>query len=392
MTTASFIHASQNIDLNAVQRTSEGFLVLNAAPARAGDYEYSAHEVWELFPLADPHQTVIGRIETQDLKNALDTFKGAVITNDHPWPFVHFDNIQSLQVGHMGDAVSIKDDLVTQKAYITNGGMIAEIEAGKQELSIGFVADLSKVENKAQNEPDFYIRNIKINHVAVVQEGRAGETARLTHSTKTNGGALLFEQRAIRNSKPLTNQKQEKNMPSMLIHGVSYEVDQQVADAIAAERADHAEKLKNAKTQTDEALAEASKFEDERDTLQASNDELTNKSDAAAIANAVKDELAFAEKVQKVDAKYKHEVGADRTAIMREKLSHANNGIDYTDKSAAYVEAAFDLLVNAKQGGAGALDTSVTNGGSGDNTDPQEKLRLAHKQRAEREEKARAGV
>ncbi len=391
MPQASFIHATQTIDLNSVERTGEGFLVLNAVPARAGDYEYSAFEVWDLFPLANPNDTVIGRIDHKDLKTSLNSFKGAIITNDHPWPFVSLENIKDLQVGHMGDSVKISDELVNQKAYITNGNAIVEVEAGKQELSIGFVADLEKVDNKQDGEPDFYIRNIKVNHVAIVQKGRAGEQARLSHSSK-NGGALLFEQRAIRNSKPLTNKKQEKNMPSMLIHGVSFEVDQQVADAIAAERSDYAEKLNNANTQADEALDQASTFEAERDKLQAENDSLVAKSDATAIANAVKAELAFSEKVQRVDSSYKHEVGADQVAVMREQLSNSNADFDYSDKSDAYIEAAFDLLVNSKEGGPGPLDKQVTHASGNDESDAQEKLRLANKKRAERDAKKQAGV
>lgn len=382
--TVSFIHRAEPIDLNKVNRTSEGFLKLNAVPARTGDYEYLAWEVSELFPLANFNDVLIGHITEAEMKKALDSFKGAIVTNDHPWPFVGIENIRDVQVGHMGDSVKLENGLVKQAAYITNSSTIVEIETGKQELSIGYIANLTKNDNPSQGDPHFFIEDIQINHVAVVAEGRGGEDVRLNHSKTGSSDAspLFFGSWRVCNQKPLANK--EKPMPKVMIHGVSFEVEQQVADALAAEQGKQNAELDDLKTQVANEKSARETVEAERDALQAKNDELKTHSTPEALQQAIDDELGFAEKVKQVNSNYDHKIGCDRVQVMRDELQNAHPDEDLGDKSDAYIEARFDILLNSKssQPGAGPVEKAVQHSSS-TTGDANDKLKQAHARRHE---------
>ncbi len=159
------------------QSTSER-LVLDAMPCRTGNYENMGFEYWDILPSEiSPLDVVISKISEIEFNKMLDTLKGALITLGHT--FVGRDDRDDI-VGHLGDELEVvnKDgDLYAkQKAYLTDSRGISAFTVGEKELSIGFTCYADWV---GDSSGYIDLTDIEINHVAIVERGRAGNQAKL---------------------------------------------------------------------------------------------------------------------------------------------------------------------------------------------------------------------
>jgi len=199
--------AAPAIDFAAVGKTPDGAIILNAKAARSGDYEYFGFEVTppegRSIGLEDQ---LIGRIEPADLESVLPSFKGLPVTDTHI--FVPVGERQEFAIGTLLNGATMDGEWAASEALIHDPKAILKITNGTaQELSIGFMAELDWTDGAA-GEPDFYIRNIELNHVALVGEGRAGPEGRLSNHKA---------------------QLETINMPKIMIDGVEHEVPEAVA-------------------------------------------------------------------------------------------------------------------------------------------------------------------
>ena len=94
------------------------------------------------------------------------------MTNDHPPEGVTLENIRYLQKGHahhIRRGTGEEADLLLADLIITDPGLIeAILHEGKREISCGYMYELCEEEGK------YVQRNIRGNHIAVVDSGRAG--------------------------------------------------------------------------------------------------------------------------------------------------------------------------------------------------------------------------
>lgn len=158
---------------NRIAKTPEGFLICQDVPiSRTGYQEYLASELLDnpvlknkIIPVYRPASEVF------DVRS-LASFEGKPVTNEHPDEDVTPENYQQYSCGHVQnvhagdgeDANKVLADL-----YITDPILIKLIEKGKREISCGYYAE----ERKDSSGKIFQTR-IRGNHVAVVQNGRAG--------------------------------------------------------------------------------------------------------------------------------------------------------------------------------------------------------------------------
>ena len=151
----------------------DGRLIVDAKLTRTGVFKY-----------ANPDGTI--RLEYRPPSEVFDaeslkTFLLASVTNDHPKNMVTPDNAKAVTVGMIGSNVRKLDDHVAAELVIYDAQAIADVEAGKLELSCGYEAD---VEDSPGTSPsgeryDCIQSKIRINHVAIVDVGRAGPDARI---------------------------------------------------------------------------------------------------------------------------------------------------------------------------------------------------------------------
>jgi hypothetical protein len=119
---------------------------------------------------------------------SLSTYNGAVVTDDHPDEGIVSSDTNHLSLGNTSDAYGFTKDreyYVVAKITVTDSALIEKIQEGKRELSAGYTRDL--VEESGEHNGtayQFVQRNIKVNHVAVVEAGRCGNTCKINLDTK----------------------------------------------------------------------------------------------------------------------------------------------------------------------------------------------------------------
>ena len=153
-------------------RSAEGYLICRNVPvARVGVQEYLTGELGLPF---SPHRVPVHRLPEEVFSPAcIASFEGKPVTEDHPADpeGVTAENIHRLQKGH---AQNIRrgegpdSNLLLADLVITDPGVIRRILAGKREISCGYTYTLT------QENGRWIQREIRGNHIAVVDHGRAG--------------------------------------------------------------------------------------------------------------------------------------------------------------------------------------------------------------------------
>gem|GEM_PF-399325 len=157
---------------NISRREPEGYLLcLNVPVARTGTQEYLPEELG--LPPNHPQMPVpVFRPEEEVFSpETIASFEGMPVTNDHPPDGVTVENIRALQRGHAHNVrrgSGEESDLLLADLIITDPRLIEEILAGKREISCGYTYVLS------EENGQYIQRQIRGNHVAVVDNGRAG--------------------------------------------------------------------------------------------------------------------------------------------------------------------------------------------------------------------------
>lgn len=161
------------------RRTQDGYLVADVLTARTGIQQYLASELG----LTDRSGLVrVYRPEDQVFDTAsLASYAHKPVTDDHPTEVVTADNWKSLAHGTIGDEVARDGEFVRVPLIVMDAALINKIEAGKVELSAGYTCDVEWTSGKTPDGQtyDAVQTNIRVNHVAVVDRGRAGPKARI---------------------------------------------------------------------------------------------------------------------------------------------------------------------------------------------------------------------
>lgn len=113
-------------------------------------------------------------------EESLESLKGVPLTDNHPSVAVDSENIKDYQVGHLGTDVRISGYYVSADIIITDAATIEKVKDGKIALSCGYFSDIVHTSGyKWGQDYDSMQTNIRYNHVAIVDAGRAGEDARM---------------------------------------------------------------------------------------------------------------------------------------------------------------------------------------------------------------------
>lgn len=120
----------------------------------------------------------------------IDSAKGAPVTEDHVPPsdsrgLVTPENYKKYVKGALGDTITVQDGHLCASETMFDADLLRKVENGeKVEVSIGFELDIDPTPGELNGERyDCAQRNIRINHVAHVDKGRAGETVRVQLDT-----------------------------------------------------------------------------------------------------------------------------------------------------------------------------------------------------------------
>lgn len=213
-----------------------GFMRAIGICARSGIQEYLGYELGlsgdqanEVFNVYRPKDEVVA---------SLSSYNGAIVTDDHPFSgLVVTDESRELTMGNTSQAYGFERDgiyYVIAKVTITDPDLIQKVKEGKRELSAGYSRDLVEESGEFNGTPyQFVQRNIKANHVAIVQEGRCGNACKINLDKK-----------------------------EVKMDGIKIQMDGKTVSMDAAEAVKYMGELK---TQRDEAMAETEKVKTEMD-------------------------------------------------------------------------------------------------------------------------------
>jgi len=267
--------------------------------------------------------------------DSMKTLQMIPVTNNHPKGSVNSENAKKVQVGFTGEEVRKDEYHLSIPITITESVAVADAQSGKRALSCGYLAD---IEEKAGNwmgvEYDAIQRNIRYNHVALVEKPRAGDNAYI----KMDSFEQEFGVQEIDSEKQ--NQQGEKVMlKKFKIDGVEYEAEAPVIVAythakeelekVKADSAKEVETLKKDKTSIE---AERDQLKDENTQLKKDAEE-AKKKDPGEIEKAVQSRLVVldAAKRAKVEVKLdaselqiKKEIVAKLFPSSKEKLEKAD--------------------------------------------------------------------
>ena len=128
-------------------------------------------------------------------EKSLQSYKGKPIIITHDAGEVNKDNVHREQIGTIMSEGYRDGDSVRCEIIIHDTNALKR--CGLKELSLGYSLDTEDVPGVWQGEPyDCIQKNIEINHLALVGEARAGETARLNMDSKDEdyikGGRVIM--------------------------------------------------------------------------------------------------------------------------------------------------------------------------------------------------------
>lgn len=147
--------------------TPEGYLTVRVPITRPGVFPYQR---------ADGTVQMEAKLPDDIFSDlTIRSARSKPITDEHPNEPVTLDNYQNYAKGMSHTDVQVEDLKLYVSLTITDKALINKIYDGKREISIGFMSDVIAESGSYNGQNYEYVqRNIEINHIAVVDKGRAG--------------------------------------------------------------------------------------------------------------------------------------------------------------------------------------------------------------------------
>jgi uncharacterized protein len=157
--------------LRKPKRLSTGFLRADAFLTKTGVFVYRNPDGTERRELRLPEEVFRA--------DSLQSFETAPLTDDHPSEMLTSDNAAAHVKGAVSE-VRADGSLVRGTVTVYDSALITKMSAGKVEVSCGYECDLDHSPGTWRGQRyDAIQRNIRGNHVAIVDAGRAGSDVRV---------------------------------------------------------------------------------------------------------------------------------------------------------------------------------------------------------------------
>lgn len=284
------------VTIAGTRRREDGALLADARIARTGIQAYLGSEVGK------PEMDVVRVYRPGSEVFSEDTLRSAAhrpVTNDHPPELVTSDNWKKYSVGNTADEVTGEKVFIRVPLMVSDGGAVADIEAGKRELSAGYTCDLDFTAGTTPTGEayDAIQKNIRLNHVAIVHRGRAGSQVRIGDGAVSWGAAPI----TVADER---NPQMPDNLRNVMVDGLSVSTTDQGAQAI--------EKLTKDRDAMQARISDADKShnaaiaakDEEIGTLKADLKKALDAAPKAAdLDKLVADRAALVETVKMIDAK-----------------------------------------------------------------------------------------
>ena len=318
--------------------TKDGYLVVEADCARSGIQVYSGRDLnvdQETVRIYRPHEAVFD-------EKSLQSYAWKPVTDNHPKEFIDPNNWRDFAVGFTGDKVVRDGDHIRVQLMINDQNVIDKIRGGKREISMGYHQELRYGQGKtADGETyDAVAFDFSINHLAIVDKGRAGHECRIIDlfSHQLQGSKLMPETRTV------------------TIDGLPVQTDDTGAKIVEKLIRDHIELQKTSKESLAAKDKELAKKDADLDKLKKEKEDMEKKVlTPDAIDTMVKDRASLMADAMRIapNADLK---GLTVDEIKRKVVISARGEDCVKDKTQDYINARYDIL----------LDDAPTSGVLGD--------------------------
>lgn len=199
--TKKTIQARDFMSLTSRQMTAEGYMVAPGNLARTGVQDYRAYELGLDADGMDPMKVIRLHRPPEEVFDAasMASFESKPITIEHPPVAVTADNWTDLAKGEVRD-VARSGDLMTGTLLIKAKDAIEALQSGKAQLSNGYTFELDMTPGTTADGHayDGVQRNIRGNHVALVDAARCGSACRIADSQpKLEGNTMPDAKRKV---------------------------------------------------------------------------------------------------------------------------------------------------------------------------------------------------
>lgn len=311
--------------------TADGYMVADVQIARTGIQNYRGAE------MGRPDLSTVRVYRPADEvfhADALASIAHRPVTLDHPSEAVTAANWKKHSVGQIGGEVARDGDYIRVPMVLMDQSAIAQVQAGKRQLSVGYTAQIDWTSGTTPDGQtyDAVQRGIRGNHLAIVDQARAGPQCRIGDQWSAQ-------------------QDGDRKMPDLkkvTLDGLTIEVTDQGAEAIV--------KLQKAITDADAAKATAEKdLADARTKhtadLATKDGEITGLRkqipDAAALDALVAERVGLVDGARKVLGATYDATGKTGADIKRAVAAKAFGDEAVKDKADAFVDGLFTAALKS---------------------------------------------
>ncbi len=321
-------------------KTDEGFLKGRAIVTNIGVFSYMQADGTIKRELRPPGEVFA--------PESLDTIKMKPMSNDHPDVMIDPENIKMLQVGNLGDSVICDSYHISVGLIVNQKDAIEDVLAGKRALSMGYTADIEETPGTYLGvQYDAIQRNIKYNHCAIVDKGRAGDAVKM----RVDSNGWSFPHGKLAFSTEIQNEKSSnrgESMKKIKIDGVDYDAEAPVIAAYTQmkEKADGLEENVNSmKKDHLKVEAERDSFKEKSDTLETENKKLKENSVSKEDLDGLFEEkMKILDLAEKVEVEIKEDMtDLDvKKEIIKKVFPASSDKVDSADEN--YIDARFDIV------------------------------------------------
>lgn len=319
-----------------------GYLSIKSVPiARVGVFPYRR---------ADGSYNMEAKLP-DELLNPLtvDSANNKPITDEHPGESVNLNNTKKYLKGFTASNAHVEDGKIKVDVTLSDPQLIKEVEDGKEELSIGFNTETVPENGEFRGTKyDSVQKNIRINHLAVVNRGRAGHEVRLTGDSA---------EQVVDKLDDLSKQENTMEYTTVRLDGKDITVAKE--DAAVVTGANDAGKDKNAQIEALKAKIkelegkssksndQAKKSKEKADSLEEENKALQEKLEefkGDAFDKKVEDAIQLRTKATKFLGDSYDFAGKSAQDIKVAAIKTVDDSFDPEGKSGGYIDGLFDGL------------------------------------------------
>lgn len=317
--------------------TDEGYIRANAIVTRTGIFNYQ-----------NPDGTIRRELRHPDDvwdKESIESMKMIPVTNNHPEEkLVTSSNSKKLIIGYTGETIDRQDPYVYSKLVITDQDAVDYVmNQGRKQLSLGYTVDLDETPGVFDGEQyDARQKNIRYNHLAIVDKARAGERARIS----------LDADDAV--------EIKEKEVTQMAKTKIKIDNEEVIVDETVASHIEKLmEDLRNLEDERDRVNGEIvmireklEKAEGERDALRDVEERVEDnkeaKMDSKALEKAVQERIAILKVAEShLDGESLEKISTmSNLEIKKQVIKASRPSIHIDGKSEIYLDAMFDTIID----------------------------------------------